>query len=316
MARRFPFIFATLAIPGLAAASLVASQQLSGPRPGRAAGPAPASLTARTVRCDFPHGVYHTAIATVKACGDTVSPLLSTAKLPGGGREYVYEVNGNKAIFDVPPSGFLPFKATARQLREYNIPARPKAGLRYWLKEIGHAHVVPPPRYLVTLHSLNFGSRQLGNWAGNIAINKPDYNYVTAHWAEPHIRSTSCPQPLAEATWVGLSDNVSNGTYPLAQAGTAYGEGYAGVGPHQAFWEFATRTSGGPTPFNWSASPGDDVNSTVQRTTRNGHAGYSILVTAPTWARPSSGPRNSPAMPPRSSPSAQAATRRARISAS
>jgi hypothetical protein len=218
-----------------------------------------------SAQCTFPGGVYSAKESVLKACGYSVYPLQAVQRLPGGGRAYNYDVAGHEVTFNVPPAGFQALKASASQMLEYNLPTRRELGSR-WTAVMRKLHVVTPGPFLVAAKGRYNAS---GNWAGYVADNHSNYNFVEATWNEPYGRSNTCGGG-GEGTWVGMGgDYLFDKSTTLAQDGTAIG------GPiynHQAWWEILP---GKPMPVRGvHATPGQPFFVSTRWTKRNGHTGY------------------------------------------
>ncbi len=73
---------------------------------------------------------YKSSMSKLKRCGFHAFPRRAVKRLPDGGKEYIYNVEGAKTVYKVPPAGFDPLKANDRQLREYGLPPRPNGGAK------------------------------------------------------------------------------------------------------------------------------------------------------------------------------------------
>jgi hypothetical protein len=233
--------------------------------------------------CLRSYNPYAVATSFLRRCGDSVHPILKVKALPGGGKEYEYNVDGLATVNPVPPRGFNPLAASAAELAEYGYPARPSGGraLRDWIVLMRRARPLPPSRYLVTAKPpevLRAHSRIavpiVDNpiWAGNMATSHT-YTNVYGYWLEPNIYSTQCTSPtIAESTWVGLG---GYNTGILAQDGTAVGEGSGGVGPHEAWYELINSPNTDVfVPIPLYATPGGEFYSIIDRVS----GGYHIYV--------------------------------------
>ena len=163
---------------------------------------------------------YKLSRAVQSACKIKRFPLKAVKALPGGGKAYIYIVDGYKTVFPVPPKGFNALKASAKRRAEYNLPPRPAGGpeLKVWNKLMSHLHVGLQGPYIAQIN-LSAGRQNYVNWAGHM-VGPYSYNRVNsvyARWVEPHIYRTRCSN-TQESTWAGLGGNPGNGY--LAQAGT------------------------------------------------------------------------------------------------
>lgn len=221
---------------------------------------------------------YAVSKAFLLACHDRIYPLQQVIRLPGGGREYVYDVDGMGIVSMTPPPGFDPLTASAARLAEYGYPPRPSGGqaLVSWRAMVRNANFGPPASYSYLVSepaalpppSVRVNPRN-PIWAGNVATGHT-YKDVYANWLEPKIHSSTCSS-AAESTWVGLG---GWGTQTLAQAGTAVGEGSVGVAPHQAWLELIHASIDHFMPIPLRATVGGEFTSEVDRTAH----GYHIFV--------------------------------------
>lgn len=94
---------------------------------------------------------YKVSRATLKRCHIRTFPLEAIKKLPDRGKEYIYDIEGAKTIYKVPPVSFDPLKANDRQLRKYGLPLRPNGGAKLWRwkRMMKTVHFSKPPPYLV-----------------------------------------------------------------------------------------------------------------------------------------------------------------------
>lgn len=62
------------------------------------------------------------------ACGYEVSPRVREVRLPDGGVQHVYNIDGTEGWTVTPPPGFDPATATIAQLVEYQFPTADEVG--------------------------------------------------------------------------------------------------------------------------------------------------------------------------------------------
>jgi Peptidase A4 family len=186
--------------------------------------------------CNSMFNPYSYSRKIVSACGYESSPRIATKPLPGGGNAYIYMQNGHKVTFLVPPKGFQPITATAAQLTEYGLPARPKgkADLARWEKEMRRAKPVTPPPFLAESHSRAYSTYSSNNWSGYVATGSTGaFHQAEAWYWEPTYYSSSCSTNAA-VVWAGIGGYLNN-TGGLGQDGTAHG--VPGLANHQAWYE-------------------------------------------------------------------------------
>jgi hypothetical protein len=203
-----------LASAGVSSASVARS-------PERTAGARP-HLLPRV--CSSIADPYRTQDSVLRQCGYQLIPLQAVRTLPGGGKAYVYRVDGTREENIVPPRGFNPLTASARQLSEYGIPSVKQVGSRSeWVKIMRAARYTAPPRLLIAGGPVNPGATsgsQAQPWAGYVATDNSDYDFVSTKYTEPYIGSSICTD-VAVGSWVGIG---GYGSSPyLAQAGTSFG---------------------------------------------------------------------------------------------
>jgi hypothetical protein len=273
--KRLPVLITTT-MAGLAGVCLLPAVASGSVPPGPHAAKVPAA-------CHRSYNPYKVAKSFLRRCGDGIYPVLKVKALPGGGKEYEYNVDGLATVIQVPPRGFKPLRASAAKLAEYGYPARPRGGvaLRNWIVLMRRDRPLTPSPYLVTDNPLealwahariSVPTNRNFTWAGNMATSNT-YTNVYGYWLEPNIYSTQCTSPtIAESTWVGLGGwNQNLGI--LAQDGTAYGEGNLGIGPHEAWYEIIDQNTGvnNLVPLGVSATPGGEFYSITDRVSGGYH---------------------------------------------
>lgn len=225
--------------------------------------PHPAGTTrgGAVASCAITGNVYSESRSLLTACGYHFLARAAVRVLPGGGKAYIYDQNGHQITFAVPPKGFDVLSATKAQLREYNLPAWTSWGSkRTWDRIMRKVRFTAPPTALIegpARNSVACDPNSTGQcWAGYIAAGRSNYDAASAQYIEPHIGSTVCSGPLAEALWVGLGGFNGNNNV-LGQDGTAYGGG----DPHGPWWEVLPLNA--VYPEHWDASPGDTISAKV-----------------------------------------------------
>lgn len=170
-------------------------------------------------------------LPTNKTSDISINQKLTLSKvdhLQNGGQEYIYDVDGVKNIFPVPPKGFNPITATDEQLKEYAFPPRPNDpdALKVWENEMSHYKETPIPK--LSRSNKKHKSLKPNNFATNLTLyqtiwcgyaNKDynDYYAVQGNFVQPHEHSDSLPGSTL-CSWVGLGGIYS---YNFVQCGTA-----------------------------------------------------------------------------------------------
>lgn len=224
--------------------------------------------------CRQSYKAYAVSKSFLRACGDSIVPLRRVKELPGHGKAYIYDAGGFRAVTRIPPRGFEPKRASAGKLAQYGYPPRPSGGqaLRSWTTMVQGTHFITPPKYLVTIpRHVNTHS---AIWAGNVSYQCSGcntYQDVYANWLEPHTGTVSC-NSTGRSVWAGLG---GWNTQTLAQAGTAVGEGSAGAGDHQAWYELINPTTDRFVPVSGLyATVGGEFTAEVDRVS----GGYYIFL--------------------------------------
>lgn len=198
--------------------------------------PGPGTQPAKSADCQRQYNPYQKSQGFLTSCGDHIYPLLKVATIPGGGKEYTYNVEGAKTVYKVPPGGFDARAASDDTLKKYGLPTRAavKAQGEQWSETVGDLHPITPPRFLVGIPRAT-ADNYSSNWSGWSTYRRsttPRYVRAYGRWKEPTFRSTNCSNHT-EASWTGLGGYKSG--IPLAQDGTAYN--VSGMAPHEAWSE-------------------------------------------------------------------------------
>lgn len=243
----FPAAVLGLAVLLLPALSLVSSATAASARPA-----------AQPRACSFTANPYSVRRSVLTACGYKLFTVQSVRALPGGGEAYTYDDAGLRVTEPVPPKGFDPLTAPASRLREYGLPLPSQLGHRQWVKAMRALRFTTPPRTIIAGGDIAADTIDNFDVAGWADQGHSDYNDVVTNYTEPSISSSSCPNPLAEVTSVGLGQGGSNGT--LALAGTAYGLGH----PHGAFQQLSIPGNAFPLVWSsWNGRAGDTMTASV-----------------------------------------------------
>lgn len=131
--------FFVVAPPVRAQDKTVASNEYTGN------GPTTSAARSNNPACNSSFDPYKVPRSFLKACGVKTYPLKAVNSLPGGGKAYIYYIQGIKTTFKVPPKGFNACKATDKQLAEYGLPPRPSGTSR---KVDCYPQVVKPPPFI------------------------------------------------------------------------------------------------------------------------------------------------------------------------
>ena len=155
--------------------------------------------------------------------------MSAVTPMPGGGEDYVYDIDQTEANFFVPPTGFQPADATAGQLAEYGFPPRPSDGpaLSSWLTVMGAYKTTPTPDISVVGATPDQADTQVSPattvttnpyWAGWVA-NASSQRYVASQmsYVQRVGEPTTC-NDSSLAAWTGLGG--WGGSTNLVQDGT------------------------------------------------------------------------------------------------
>jgi hypothetical protein len=188
-------------------------------------------------------------------------------------------------LFRLPPAGFDPLEADARELRWHGFPARPDPKVHprahaQWERVLSTPLSMMHPAFGVLRH---VGSSMPGVdvppapvltshfWSGAINPSAPvdfDVTFVNGQWTVPHVLPAGASAALwGCSTWVGIGgywdSGGEGGVTSLIQAGTAqYLIDFLGTeSVAYAFWEWLSgaQDSGSKTISNLAVSPGDVV---------------------------------------------------------
>ncbi len=137
--------------------------------------------------------------------------------LPGGGRDYVYQVGSAEVQFPVPPRGFDPLNARAAQLQGYGFQPRPQGGvaLTAWDQIMADCKSTPTPsialgpRMSTPAHQQPVSaSVKSGNWAGWLAdSSSQEFVATQMNYTQPTTKSTTCSNSK-QAVWTGFGTGV------------------------------------------------------------------------------------------------------------
>lgn len=205
---------------------------------------------------------YTLTTSVLNACGFHRFSRLGVNNLPGGGREYVYIVAGARTTIPVPPAGFNPLTASARQLAEYSLPQRPRipALLTAWREKMAKLRPVVPPAELISKPiTASTTSTTNSHWSGYLATstNSSHFFQATTTYTEPTLYSSACSTNYV-VIWSGLGGWY---TGKLAQSGTIEFQP-SGTGENQAWWEILP-TYPSIVTVNLYATVGHDFESDV-----------------------------------------------------
>jgi hypothetical protein len=156
----------------------------------------------------------------------------SVRALPDGGQVYVYDINGTRSLFPVPPKGFDPWSAPADELALYGLPARPVGrGAAQWDRRADDLRHSIKPTLSARSASARIAGRAVAggsarihtaaagntlNWAGRYSGADGDpYTAVQGTWVQPDYSTVPCARAMHDM-WIGLG----GGSNRLIQAGT------------------------------------------------------------------------------------------------
>lgn len=193
--------------------------------------------------CSQPFNPYLVSSTTLQNCGVRTFARQQITALPDGGKEYVYNVYGDKVVYRIPPAGFDPRSASDDTLRFYGLPPRPSSAdaLQAWAANMGQIHFVVPPQALASAPfsgaassaATVTGTDKTANWSGYIDKGSTKFSNADGIFNQPYSgNSTQSCTDEAEVTWSGLG---GYGTKSLAQDGTAMQT--PGVGEYQGWIE-------------------------------------------------------------------------------
>jgi hypothetical protein len=148
-------------------------------------------------------------------------------------------------LFKLPPAGFEPLKADARELQVHGYPARPNQKLHprayaQWEQVLSKPLTMVHPAFGVVKHERSSVPGLAAPpppepvltspfWSGAINASEPldeDVSFVTGQWTVPHsVPAGSSAAEWGCSTWVGIGgfwdSGGEDGLMSLIQAGTA-----------------------------------------------------------------------------------------------
>ncbi len=129
--------------------------------------------------CSTSFDPYKVSTAILRACGYHVFPLEKVVRLPDGGREYVYTVEGVRQINRIPPSGLDLTQAPASVRNLYGIPPKPSdpAALARWKAMVRKAHFITPPKAIITTNRRASTTVTDPRWSGYMATSSSSSTY-------------------------------------------------------------------------------------------------------------------------------------------
>lgn len=235
--------------------------------------------------CDSPFDPYGYSSTALNACGMRTFPLEQSMPLPDGGHSYIYDVDGLRTEYLVPPPGFDPRTASDAQLDTYGIPSRPTdaADLPEWQADYGDLQFAKPPPFLVETTTYagfaNPGTAEPGvpsdarnyysdNWSGLVATGgRGRFSRAQTIYREPHFLR-GCRR-AEEVTWAGIGGFSKHST--LAQDGTLFN--VPGARNHQAWTEIYPNQAIQPVPGVYGT-----VGGRFDALTQHIHRGYHFFV--------------------------------------
>ncbi len=212
----------------------------------------PSLLAGLPSLCDASYDPYQASTFVLDVCGDKVFPLLSSQVGPDGSTTYTYQVYGDTVTAVEPAANFDPVTATAEELKELALPARPSESDRdeyqSWLSTVGKAKFLTPPAELISVPGVSTGAAanvseqdtssgavySTDNWSGNIEIGGAGaFDGTGSTYTEPTLDASQCANNSV-VYWDGLG-GFNNGSQDLGQDGTAANT--PGLAQDQAWWE-------------------------------------------------------------------------------
>lgn len=176
-------------------------------------------------------------------------PSRGTKPLPGGGTDYLFELDGGTVEIPVPPAGWTPLTATAQELASYGIPERPttEAALAAWTDDWADYARPSTPGICVSKSTYaTLTSTNEPNWAGYVAEPSPGnrYHAISGEFDQPARLTTSC-SAAQQVLWVGLGGYPrADGSWGLIQMGTRSRP----AGSPDLWWEYVGQDAqGNPT---------------------------------------------------------------------
>jgi hypothetical protein len=219
-------------------------------------------------------------------------PLARITTFDDGGLDYQFDTPAGVVESPIPPVGLNILTATADQLEQYGLPARPAAltDLAEWVTSTtamvvslladlptlcwdDSAPIVAQPNsevlFSTTAGQINTTYMKADIWAGESVrpASGVTYTNVSGKFVQPS-RLTSC-SGSRESTWVGIGGARAraDGSAGLIQAGTAYGPSGAPVAWYEWVGNDAAGNPIGVTQQSFSGitvHPGDQMSFQVQ----------------------------------------------------
>lgn len=207
--------------------------------------------------------LYDYGPSVAESCGYTTYPLDHVVQRLDGGKDFVYNVQGNQVVMPLIPANFDPTAATPEQLAYYGYPPKPvhASDIPRWTASLAALHPTVPTNFLI---EFNVAAGGVGGtspcapinlcWGGYVNTGAT-FTHAYMDFTEPGQASTACNNDAVSA-WTGLG-GADGGD--LGQAGTLpYTPGFTA---HTAFWEVWPEVR--MMAFNFSTNRGDDVQAHV-----------------------------------------------------
>lgn len=168
-------------------------------------------------------------------------------------------------VYDAPPAGFDPLKASDDELQDWGLPPRPSVSdmnsYARWKKIVTFTRIIPELKFTEIYNGSARNPKVVGevgnstlatseNWSGYVVYNSADpfasssTNLVQAYWTGPAV--TYCPGAYAASSWVGFDGWASA---DVLQAGL-----YVGCKNYYVWYEWYPNAS---TGLSLGVGPGD-----------------------------------------------------------
>jgi YD repeat-containing protein len=176
-------------------------------------------------------------------CEATTYGPSSVTETPGGGVAAHYTLSEGEVLYNTPPKGFEPLKASNAELEEYNIPTAPPTGTpehEAWETMMKKLHFTEPEPTMVEVHTLSAAGSEVPSqtWSGYLADSESQSDtQVSGKFIVPYAKKEQgCPNATMSA-WVGLG-GLGEGS-PLSQDGFNV---VAGAKTDPVWWEVLPAT--------------------------------------------------------------------------
>jgi hypothetical protein len=225
------------------------------------------------------HDPYTLRDAQIEQCGGHSYPLSTTYVLPYGGTAYVYQLEGMKATYLVPPASFDAATASSQELAAFGYPARPSASspeYASWMKVMETSHPEAPKARLVVIPGAKRTTSRFLVGRYDATSLGSEFTQAGGFYVEPTEYETSCGGATADP-WVGLQGPYKvaeeEGEYELVQDGTEIGE-WTEFEKGEEWWEVLPYY---PVSFGSKALPGRTV---LAQINKESETLYRVFITS------------------------------------